>query len=109
MVIRLVHYQRPDGRSPVNEWLSRLRDATSKVRIEKRLTRLQLGNFGDSRNIAEGVIELRIDAGPGYRIYLGRHGLALVILLIAGDKSTQHRDIELALSYWKDWKARSAP
>lgn len=90
-------------------WLSRLRDAMAKTGIEKRFNRLRLGNFGDSRTVREGVIELRVDIGPGYRIYLGRHGPTLVILLLGGDKSSQGRDIELALSYWKDWKMRNAP
>lgn len=107
MHIRLIHYQRPDGQLPVVQWLLQLRDAMAAARIAKRLNRLEQGNFGDSRAIREGLVELRVDIGPGYRIYLGRHGQDLVILLAGGDKSTQSRDIEQALNYWKEWKARN--
>lgn len=93
-------------KSPIGQWLSGLRDAVTKTRIEKRFNQLAEGNFGDSRSIREGVIELRVHAGPGYRIYLGRQGQELVFLLAGGDKSTQGRDIELALRYWQDWKTR---
>lgn len=107
MTIELIRYRRPDGQIPVSQWLSRLRDAIAKTGIEKRLNRLRLGSFGDSRAVREGVIELRVDHGPGYRIYLGRHGPSLVILLVGGDKGSQERDIALALSYWQDWKRRN--
>lgn len=109
MNIELIRYQRPDGQTPVSQWLSRLRDSVAKTGIEKRFNRLRLGSFGDSRAIREGVIELRVDIGPGYRIYLGRYGPTLVILLLGGDKSSQDRDIAQALSYWKDWKMRNTP
>ena len=77
-------------------WFAALRDRAAKVRIDIRIRRLSLGNFGDIRPVGEGVSELRINDGPGYRIYLKRQGDALVILLAGGDKSSQDQDIRLA-------------
>jgi len=77
-------------------WFAALRDRMAKVRINIRIRRLSLGNFGDIRPVGEGVSELRINYGPGYRIYLKKQGDALVILLAGGDKSTQDQDIRLA-------------
>jgi len=77
-------------------WFAALRDRTAKVRIDIRIRRLSLGNFGDTRPVGEGVTELRIHYGPGYRIYLKKQDDALVILLAGGDKSSQDNDIRLA-------------
>jgi len=77
-------------------WLRALRDERAKARIVSRLDRLALGNFGDVKPVGEGVSELRIFYGPGYRVYLVRRGDVLVILLCGGDKGTQARDVEVA-------------
>ena len=77
-------------------WFAALRDRAAKVRIDIRIRRLSLGNFGDIRPVGEGISELSIHYGPGYRIYLKKQGDALVILLAGGDKSTQDQDIRLA-------------
>lgn len=77
-------------------WLHALSDVRARARINTRIDRLSLGNFGDVRPVGEGVGELRIDYGPGYRIYFVQHGRALMILLYGGDKSTQDRDIKTA-------------
>ncbi|QPN60867.1 type II toxin-antitoxin system RelE/ParE family toxin [Synechococcus sp. CBW1002] len=77
-------------------WFSSLRDRTAKARIDIRIRRLSLGNPGDVRPVGEGVSELRIHYGPGYRIYLTMQGEAIVILLAGGDKSSQDQDIRLA-------------
>ncbi len=77
-------------------WFTSLRDRTAKARIDIRIRRLSLGNFGDTRPVGEGVTELRIHYGPGYRIYLKKQDDALVILLAGGDKSSQDKDIRLA-------------
>ena len=77
-------------------WFSALRDRPAKARIDIRIRRLSLGNLGDTRPVGEGVSELRIHYGPGYRIYLKKQDDALVILLAGGDKSSQDKDIRLA-------------
>ncbi len=77
-------------------WYSRLRDRQARMRINVRVRRLSLGNFGDSKAVGGGVSELRVPYGPGYRIYFIQRGPAVVILLAGGDKSTQRRDIEFA-------------
>lgn len=77
-------------------WLSRLRDARAKARIAQRVDRLAAGNPGDVKPVGEGVSELRIDYGPGYRVYFVRDGAVVIILLCAGDKRTQSKDIEQA-------------
>jgi putative addiction module killer protein len=78
-------------------WFSGLRDRRARARIDIRIRRLSLGNLGDVRSVGEGVCELRIDDGPGYRVYFVQGGQALVILLAGGDKGTQERDIRTAL------------
>ena len=77
-------------------WFSGLRDRAAKARIDIRIRRLSLGNPGDVRPVAEGVSELRIDHGPGYRVYFVQHGTLFVVLLAGGDKSSQTRDISTA-------------
>jgi putative addiction module killer protein len=79
------------------EWLDNLRDLRARARVQARIERLALGNPGDVRPVGEGVSELRIDHGPGYRVYFVRRGAELIILLAGGDKSTQTEDIRTAL------------
>ena len=79
------------------EWFLSLRDRQAKARIDIRIRRLSLGNPGDVKAVGEGVSELRIDYGPGYRVYFVQHGQTVVILLAGGDKRTQDRDIKTAL------------
>lgn len=88
--------------------MNTLRDKQARARIETRLARVALGNFGDSKSCREGVHELRIDWGPGYRVYYARHGQTVVLLLLGGDKRNQDADIEQAISYWQDFKRRNA-
>ena len=103
---RIRVYQKEDGKRPFTDWLNKLRDQKARERIDARLTRVQLGNFGDSKSVGQGVRELRIDYGPGYRVYFGRDGIHVVILLLGGDKRTQSKDIDTAKDYWADYKAR---
>jgi len=100
------YYQDTKGRSPFRSWISSLKDLRGVQRVEARLTNLQKGNFGVARSVGGGVMELKIDIGPGYRIYFGRDGESLVILLCGGDKSTQAKDIRIAQTYWSDYKER---
>ncbi len=79
------------------EWFAALRDRQARARIDARIRRLSLGNPGDVKPVGEGVSELRIDYGPGYRVYFAQRGRTLVVLLAGGDKRTQDRDIKLAL------------
>ncbi len=87
-----------------DDWLLGLRDLMGRARIDMRIRRLANGNPGDVRPVGNGVSELRIDTGPGYRVYYAAKGDELILLLAGGDKSTQARDIETALALWKDWK-----
>jgi len=97
-------YETADGRIPFSEWMERQNKRVYGT-IMTRLERVELGNLGDHRAVGEGVLELRIDAGPGYRVYFGRDGERLVILLIGGTKKTQRRDIETAKQFWRDYHA----
>ncbi len=103
----IIIYQTADGAEPFNEWLMKLRDAEALGRIEKRLNRLLRGNPGDYKAVGNGVYELRIDYGPGYRLYCALLGQRLVLLLCGGDKRTQTADIKLASKYWRDYQQRN--
>lgn len=107
-MIELRRYQLEDKRTPVTEWLSGLRDARARAQIEVRLRRLSAGNFGDCKAVGDGVSELRVDVGAGYRVYYGKHGQVLVILLCGGDKKSQTSDIAFAKTAWIDWKRRNS-
>jgi putative addiction module killer protein len=104
--VEVREYQTADNRRPFAEWVAGLRDSRAKRSIIARIVRLQAGNRGDWKPVGAGVFELRIDHGPGYRVYCGQDGETLVLLLCGGDKRTQDRDIEIAHDYWKDYKAR---
>jgi len=94
---------------PLTVWLEALKDLRVKAHIQARMVRVAAGNFGDCKSLRDGVQELRIDYGPGYRVYLSRQGPILVLLLCGGDKADQSRDIERAIEYLKDWKERGKP
>ena len=79
-----------------SDWFDSLRDQQARARINIRIRRLSLGNFGDAKMVGEGVSELRIDYGPGYRVYFVKRDKQIVILLVGGDESTQERDIKKA-------------
>lgn len=104
-IIKIVNYVTNTGKEPFNDWLQKL-DSGTRAIIRTRINRLRLGNFGDCKRIknGEGIWELRIDYGSGYRVYLGKKGTVLVILLLGGDKGTQDRDIEKAKRYWFTYK-----
>jgi putative addiction module killer protein len=105
-MIDLVHYQEDNGRYPFREWIKSVRDEIAKARIVIRLRQIESGNMGDSKPVGEGVTELRIHVGAGYRVYCGRHGQHWVVLLCGGDKGSQTKDIDRAKEFWADWKRR---
>ncbi len=95
-----------NGRSPFREWLLTLRDMQLRTRIRIRINRLRLGNFGDCRFVGNGVYELKMAFGPGYRLYFGRESDVVVILLCGGVKKSQQKDIEKAKRLWQDYIRR---
>ena len=101
------YYRTPEGKEPFGEWIAEL-DAETRARIDARLKRVEGGNLGDWGPIdgSGGVDELRFKFGPGYRIYFGRKGNVIVILLCGGDKSTQKKDTLKAKGLWADYKSR---
>jgi len=108
-MIETITYQDSNGHKPYAEWLDSLTDRQAKARILVRVNRMAAGNFGDCKPVRDGVLELKIDIGPGYRVYISRQGPLLVLLLCGGDKTDQSRNIEHAIAYLKDWKQRGKP
>ena len=90
------------GTCPFDEWFSGL-DSSIKARVDTRMDRVSLGNFGDTKSLAHGVHELRLHVGPGYRIYYGLDSNKVVLLLTGGDKRSQKRDIKKAKQYWAEY------
>ena len=105
----LLDYQMADGRDPFKEWLANLADRQARARVAVRVQRMAAGNFGDHKPLSDGVWELRIDHGPGYRVYYAQAGQRVLLLLIGGDKRRQQADIETAVRYWQDWQRRNEP
>jgi putative addiction module killer protein len=105
--MELRRYLTASGRDVFGEWLSRLRDARTKAKIVARIDRISAGNFGDVKALRDGLFELRIDWGPGYRVYYALVGRSCVLLLCGGDKSKQASDIKRALEYLKDYRERT--
>ena len=99
----LIVYQNENGAEPFTKWLFSLRDSQSRKRIEARISRLEQGNYGDVKPIGEGLSELRLFFGAGYRVYFGEQEDYIVVLLCGGDKSSQPKDIKDAKTYWKEY------
>ena len=102
-------YSDEAGHMPFTRWLEALADQRGRAAIKARLARVQAGNMGDCKPLRDGVQELRIDHGPGYRVYLSRQGPVLVLLLCGSDKGDQGRAIAQAIEYLADWKQRGKP
>lgn len=98
------YYLNEKGKSLFTDWLENLKDRQARAKVRVRIDRLRLGNFGDCRSVGSGVSELKIDLGPGYRVYFGKDGENLVVLLLGGDKKSQAKDIQNAKKYWKQYK-----
>lgn len=99
-------YRTKRGKAPFTDWLNSLKDPMTRAKIRRRLDRLALGHYGDSKLLGKAIKELRCQFGPGYRIYFVDKTHEVVILLCAGSKRTQSKDIELARKYWDDLKER---
>lgn len=99
-------YQTAEGKDVVGDWLAGLDDRRARARVLVRLDRLEAGNPGDCRPVREGVHELRVDYGPGYRVYFCMVGKMVVLLLCGGDKGSQKADIERAIANKKDHEER---
>src|SRR5712664_1905534 len=104
-MLRLLEYRDPTGRTPFREWFGRV-DPQATIKITAALERLAQGNVSNVKGVGGGVLEYRLDFGPGYRIYFGRDGREIVILLAGGTKHRQQQDIETALVRWADYKRR---
>lgn len=102
-------YTDSQSRQPLTQWLGDLKDVRARAQIRARLARVATGNLGDCKPLRDGVQELRIDFGPGYRVYLSRQGSVLVLLLCGSDKGNQNKAIAQAIEYLEDWKQRGKP
>jgi len=103
-LFEIEHYIADDGCDVFADWYDKLKDSKAAVAIDRRLYRVELGNFGDHKPCRQGVWELRIDVGPGYRVYYAQAGQTVVLLLCGGIKRSQDADIAKACEYWKDWQ-----
>lgn len=104
-MVEVVEYEASNGQCPFADWFAAL-DAQAALKVRAAVARMETGNFGDVKPVGEGVSERRIDWGPGYRVYFGRDGVRLVILLVGGTKKRQQSDIHTAKRYWADYKRR---
>jgi putative addiction module killer protein len=105
--MQLLYYIEAAGRSPFADWFDGLaQDAAAKVAVA--LKRMEQGNLSNAKSVGEGVLEYRINCGPGYRVYFGYDGKTIVILLAGGTKQRQQRDIEAAKRRWMDYRKRKA-
>ena len=102
--IEIQYYRGPNGRQPFIEWFESIRDRNTRNRIGQQLKRLEDGNFGDCKSVGDGVFEVRLHFGPGYRMYFGQFDNRIILLLCGGDKASQKRDIGIAKSYLIEYK-----
>ena len=103
--MEILEYLEPSGRSPFADWFGRL-EAQAATKVTVVLSRIEQGNLSNAKSVGGGVQEYRIDFGPGYRLYFGRDGVTLVILLGGGTKQRQQQDIAAAHARWQDYKIR---
>lgn len=103
----ILHYTTPDDHDLYGNWVRRLRDTKARIAIDRRVNRVEQGNFGDHKFCRDGVWELGVDTGAGYRVYYAISGKEIVLLLCGGDKRTQNADIDRACDYWQDWQRRT--
>lgn len=102
MALSIREYVSADGRHPFREWLEAL-DVVVRARIQARILRFEMGNLGDHKSVGAGVWEARLVFGPGYRIYFGKDGKSIILLLVGGTKASQRKDIRRAQNFWRDY------
>lgn len=102
----LRYYIAANGKSPFIRWLNKIKNNEMRARIMRRLERMEFGHYGDYKTLGDGICELRLAFGSGYRVYFAEHDKLVIILLCGGDKSTQSKDISNAKSYWKEFIGR---
>ena len=107
-MFELTEYRTEEGRKPYSDWFASLEDLIAATRIGVRLNRPSAELLGDCKPVGNGVWELRIDPGPGYRVHYAQSGKHVVLLLIGGSKRTQRADIRIAADYWKDYQERTS-
>lgn len=105
--LEIQHYVTPAGKDVFDSWLTALEDARAQAKIAVRLNRLAAGNFGDCKSLGRGLYELRIDWGPGYRIYYAMIDRRCILVLCGGDKRKQSADVQRAFGYLEDYKKRA--
>jgi putative addiction module killer protein len=103
MKLFIREYITPQGKNPFRDWLKSL-DLRVQARIQSRVLRFEAGNLGDHKSVGGGVWEARLDFGPGYRLYFGKDGSSMILLLMGGDKASQSKDISAVQSYWADYR-----
>ena len=99
----ILYYVASGGLQPFAEWFAES-ESVARAKVTRAIVRLEQGNFSNVKSVGEGVFEYRVNFGPGYRVYFGQDGPTLVILLTAGTKKRQQRDIDAAHAYWQDYK-----
>lgn len=104
---QVLRYVTESGRVVVTDWLAGLSDVRAQARIAARFLRLAAGNFGDCKSVGSGVWEMRVDYGPGYRVYYAMAGKTCIVLLCGGDKRKQSADVSRAIEYWNDYQRRA--
>lgn len=107
-VLEIRYYLAPDGQGPFEKWFADL-DPAARAKVTAAIVRLEQGNLSNVKGVGEGVLEYRINFGPGYRVYFGRDGEVPVILLTGGTKKRQQRDIDAAVGMWADYRRRKRP
>ena len=100
----LEYYITESGKIPFKDWLEGLKDINARAKVRISLDRIRLGNFGHAKSVGNGVYELKIDYGPGYRVYYASAGKTIILLLLGGDKASQGKDIARAKEYWNAYK-----
>ena len=102
-MLEIRYYVASEGHQPFAEWFADL-DPVARAKVARAIARMEQGNLSNVKSVGAGVLEYKIDFGPGYRVYFRRDGEALVILLTGGTKKRQQRDVEAAIAFWQDYK-----